>query len=290
MNSFALFTDSSCDLPQAMVSQMHLHVLPLHLHMDGRDYDNYPDEREIRYADFYARLPRAKDVRTSAVNQHEFIRAMEPVLQAGKDILYIGFSSGLSGTCSAGFMAAQELREKYPDRKIYCVDSRCASLGQGLLLYKLWQLAHQGKSIEEARDFAEDMKLRICHWFTVDDLMHLQRGGRLGGAAAVIGSVLNIKPIMHMDNEGRLAPVGKVHGRKTSFRQLLAEIQKRIIDPENQTIFISHGNCMTDAEIMADMIRKALPVKDVIINFVGPVIGAHSGPGTIAVFFIGSER
>lgn len=290
MNQFALFTDSSCDLPLHLAEEMELTVLPLTLHMDGSDYKNYLDERDITYPDFYAALPKAQSVKTSATNTQAFIEAMEPVLDAGQDILYIGFSSALSGTCNAGFQAAAELREKYPDRKIYCVDSLCASMGEGLLVTLADQKRRTGASIEEVRDYVEDTKLHVCHWFTVDDLNHLKRGGRVSATAAFLGTMLGIKPIMHVDNAGRLIPVDKQRGRKASVRRLADEMQRLAINPAEQKVYISHGGCEEDAKTLANIIRERMGTTDITIGYVGPVIGAHSGPGTLALFFLGTER
>ena len=290
MNQFALFTDSSCDLPLHLAEEMQLTVLPLTLHMDGCDYKNYLDERDITYPDFYAALPKAQSVKTSAANTQAFIEAMEPVLEAGQDILYIGFSSALSGTCNAGFQAAAELREKYPDRKIYCVDSLCASMGEGLLVTLADQKRRTGASIEEVRDYVEDTKLHICHWFTVDDLNHLKKGGRVSATAAFLGTMLGIKPIMHVDNAGRLIPVDKQRGRKASVRRLADEMQRLAINPAEQKVYISHGGCEEDAKTLANIIRERMGTTDITIGYVGPVIGAHSGPGTLALFFLGTER
>ncbi len=290
MSEYILFTDSSCDLPQSMVEEMQLAVQPLTVYLDGKPYKNYPDQRELSYEKFYEMLPNCKEVKTSAVNQHDFMESFEPYLKEGKDLLYLGFSSGLSGTYSASAMAAAELSEKYPDRKIFTVDTLCASLGEGMLVYLAWLQKKAGKTIEEVRDYVENIKLKQCHWFTVNDLFHLKRGGRVSGATALIGSMLGIKPVMHVDNEGHLVATGKVRGRKASIRALVDEMKKLAIKPEEQVIFISHGNCPEEAEAMAETVRNELKVKDVIVNPIGPVIGAHSGPGTMALFFIGTER
>lgn len=290
MPNYVLFTDSSCDLPAALAEEMQLHVLPLSVHLDGDSYKNYLDEREISYRDFYARIPSAKEIKTNAVNQQDFIDAMEPVLRAGADVLYVGFSSGLSGTYSAGALAARELQEKYPDRKIYAVDSLCASLGQGMLLHLAWKRQQAGATIDELRAYLEETKLHLCHWFTVNDLFHLKRGGRVSAATALIGSMLSIKPVMHMDDEGHLAVVSKARGRKASLKQLVEEMKKSAIAPEAQEIFICHGDALAEAEALGETIRRELHVKNVIINYVGPVIGAHTGPGVISIFFLGTKR
>ena len=290
MSDFVLLTDSCCDLPKALVDGMQLAYVPLCVHMDENTYRNYLDEREISYADFYAQLPKVRDIKTSAVNQHEFMEVMEPIAASGKDFIYIGFSSGLSGTYSAGALAVQELQEKYPDRKLFAVDSLCASLGQGMLVYYAYLQQQEGKRIEEVYDFLLKATPKMCHWFTVNDLMHLKRGGRVSAATALVGSMLSIKPVMHVDDEGHLTVVDKARGRKNSIKRLLDEMKKTVIEPEKQVIFISHGDAREDAEYLAGMIREELKVKDVVINYVGPVIGAHSGPGTLALFFFGDKR
>ena len=290
MSEYIIMTDSSCDLPAALADQMELTVLPLYVDVDGQKYTNYLDEREIAFSEIYAKLRTKCPAKTSAVNMNDFMGPMEELLKAGKDILYIGFSSGLSGTYNAGAMAAKELSERYPDRKLYAVDSLCASMGQGLLVYHAWQEKLKGRTIEEVRDFVEGNKLHLCHWFTIDDLMFLKRGGRISGATAVVGSMLSIKPVMHVDNEGHLSKVGTARGRKASIKALADEAGKRGIDLENQVIFISHGDCLEEANYLADIMRSRFNVKDVVISYVGPVIGAHSGPGTIALFFLGTER
>ncbi len=290
MSEYVIMTDSSCDLPAKLAEEMALTVLPLYVEVDGQRYVNYLDEREIAFSEIYAKLRTKCPAKTSAVNMQDFMEPMESLLRAGKDILYIGFSSGLSGTYNAGAMAAKELSERYPDRRIYTVDSLCASMGQGLLVYLAWQEKQKGKTIEEVRDFTEATKLHLCHWFTIDDLMFLKRGGRVSGATAVVGSMLSIKPVMHVDNEGHLIKVSTARGRKASIKALADEAEKRGIDLKDQTVFISHGDCLEEANFLADIMRSRFGVKKVVISYVGPVIGAHSGPGTIALFFLGTER
>lgn len=290
MSEYVIMTDSSCDLPASLAEKMELTVLPLYVEVDGQRYVNHLDERDIAFSDIYAKLRTKCPAKTSAVNMQDFIEPMEGLLREGKDILYIGFSSGLSSTYSAGAMAAKELEERYPDRKIFAVDSLCASMGQGLLIYLAWQEKQKGKTLEEVRDFTEETKLHLCHWFTIDDLMFLKRGGRISGATAVVGSMLNIKPVMHVDNDGHLIKVDTARGRKASIKALADEAEKRGINLKEQTVFISHGDCLEDANYLADIMRSRFEVKDVVINYVGPVIGAHSGPGTIALFFVGTER
>lgn len=290
MSDFVILTDSSCDLSASMVEQLQIEVLPLTVYIDGDTYRNFPDNREIDPHVFYERMKTVKDVKTSAVNQGQFMEIFEPLLAAGKDVLYLGFSSGLSGTFNAGALAASELSEKYPDRKIYAVDSLCASLGQGMFVYLCAKQREAGKTIDEVRDYAESIKLNVAHWFTVNDLMFLKRGGRVSAATAIVGSALAIKPVMHVDNEGHLIKVSVARGRKASIRALMAEMEKSGIDLSNQHIFISHGDCIDDANYLASMIREKFHVADISINYVGPVIGAHAGPGVLALFFLGEKR
>lgn len=288
MENFKIITDSSCDLTPALIEELDLHVVPLSVLINDKVYLNYPDERDIKFADYYAMLRQELMGKTSAANVYDFTNAMEPYLKDGQDVLYLGFSSALSGTYNAGTIAAEELREKYPDRKILTVDTLCASMGQGLMVYLATKKKEEGASIEEVADYVEKTKYNLCHWFTVDDLNHLKRGGRVSAVAATFGTILNIKPVMHVDNEGRLTPVEKVRGRKASINGLLKEMKKSIID--KSIAFISHGDCLEEAEGLAAKIREELGIEDIRINYVGPVIGTHSGPGTLALFFVGTER
>ncbi|MBO5196547.1 MAG: DegV family protein [Clostridia bacterium] len=287
-NNFVLLTDSSADLNVALQEELDVEVMPLTVSVDGGDY--IPGN-ELDIKCFYDSLRLGKSATTSAINLDTAIVAMEKYLSDGKDLLYVAFSSGLSSTAQTGKLAADELREKYPDRKIFVVDSLCASLGQGLLVYYASQLRNEGKSIEEVRDWLESNKLNLCHWFTVDDLHHLKRGGRVSAATAVVGTMLSIKPVLHVDNEGHLINVSKARGRKPSIQALAAKLgETGIGDPADQVIYISHGDCIEDAEYLAGIIRAKYTPKKIVIGYVGAVIGAHSGPGTLALFFLGKER
>ena len=290
MREYIIMTDSSCDLPLEIVNDLEISVLPLSLVIDDKKYYNYLDERDITFSEFYKLMRNKKTSKTSAVNPSDFVNEMEKFLKQGKDILYLGFSSGLSCTYNNANTAADQLLKIYPDRKIYTVDTLCASLGQGLLVYLTAMEKQKGKSIEELRDFAENIKLKVCHWFTVEDLYHLKRGGRISSSTAVIGSMLGIKPILHVDNMGKLINVGKVRGRKASINELFNKVKENAIIPSQHTVFISHGDCLDDDNYLADLLKKELNVKEVIINYVGPVIGTHSGPGTMAIFFLGNKR
>lgn len=290
MSEFVLMTDSSADLNQEMVQELGVTVLPLSFTIQGKTYRNYPDNREMDLPLFYDMLRAGELATTSAVNVAEYTQAVEPILQEGKDVLILAFSSGLSSTYQASVLAAGELREKYPDRKIYTVDTLCASLGQGLLVYLAVQEQRKGKSIEEVRDWAEETKLHLCHQFTVDDLHFLKRGGRISATTAVVGSMLQIKPVLHVDNEGHLINIGKARGRQASLKALVDKMEKTVTEEGRKTVFISHGDCRKDAVTVADMVRERFGTQDIRINYVGPVIGAHSGPGTLALFYLGTER
>lgn len=290
MTSYQIFTDSCVDLTAEMAEQLGLRILPLSFEMDGKNYFNWPDNRDLDPTAFYNALRAGGASTTSQVPVLQFEEAFAAALEEGKDILYLGFSSGLSGTFSAGCVAMENLRERYPGRKMRGVDTLAASMGQGLLVYLAVQKQREGLSLDELADWVEATRLKLCHWFTVDDLMFLKRGGRVSGTAALFGTMLGIKPVMHVDDEGHLIPMEKVRGRKASLDALAQHMQDTAIDPACQTVFISHGDCLADCEYLAGRLRETMGVKDIHINFVGPVIGAHSGPGTVALFFLGEKR
>lgn len=287
---YRILTDSTGDLTPALVQELDLTVIPMEFTVDGKSYRNYPDGHEMSAKDFYDLLRSGKTSTTAQINSHEFTEWADPILQAGEDLLYIAFSSGLSGTCQSALLAKQELSEKYPDRKILVVDSLCASMGEGLLVYYAAKMQQEGKSIEEVYQWLQENKLHLCHWFTVNDLNHLKRGGRVSSAAALFGTMLGIKPVLHVDDAGHLIPVAKIRGRKQSLDALVAHMEETVTEPEKQVIFISHGDCLQDAQYVADKIREKWKVKDIVLNEIGPVIGTHSGPGTVALFFLGSKR
>ena len=287
MSNYVLVTDSSADLSRELIDSLDIRVLSLEAVMDDGTVKR---NDEIDVKEFYQMLRDKKHITTSAVNIERFIELFEASLADGADVLYLGFSSGLSGTYNAGFIAAQEMSEKYPDRKIYAVDTLCASLGQGLFVYLCAKLRQEGKSIDEVRDWAEANKLHLCHWFTVDDLFFLKRGGRVSAATAVMGTMLSIKPVMHVDNKGKLINVQKARGRKGSLDELFNKVKTTSVDPQAQTMFICHGDCIEDATYLAERMKKELGVPEVIIDYTGPVIGAHAGPGVLAVFYMGTER
>lgn len=290
MNDYVILTDSSADLEQKMVEELELEVLPLTFLIGEDSYFNYPDNREMAPKEFYNKVRDGAMPTTNAVNVGQATDAIEPLLKAGRDVLVLGFSSGLSTTFNSIKIASEELAEKYPERKVYAVDTLCASLGQGLLVWHAAQQKKAGKTIEEVRDWVEENKLRLCHWFTVNDLMHLKRGGRVSAATALVGTMLSIKPVLHVDNEGHLINVAKARGRKASLDALAAKVGELAIDPANQTMFLSHSDCLEDAQYVADQIKARYGTQKFFFNYIGPVIGAHTGVGCVALFFIGKER
>ena len=287
--SYVIFTESTSDLTPALIEAADLRVLPMAFTLDGKDYRNYPDGREMSSHDYYEKLRGGSLCTTSQVTMLEFQQAFTPVLEAGQDILYLAFSSGLSGTYQSGCIAAEELKEKFPGRRIVCVDSLQASMGEGLFCYLVGKKRCQGADLDTAADYARQIAPQVCAWFTVDDLMFLKRGGRVSGAAAVAGTLLGIKPVLHVDEEGHLIPKEKVRGRRASLDALVKHFEATALDKTGGTVFISHGDCADDARYVIDKLR-ALGVREIEMGDIGPVIGAHSGPGTVALFWLGSAR
>lgn len=290
MREYVMFTDSSTDISAAMAEELDLEVVSLSWMMGEDTYVNYLDGREMTAETFYQRLRNGEMASTSQVNPNTFVEAFRPHLEAGKDIIYLGFSSGLSATFNSSEIARDQLQEEFPDAKIYCIDTLCASMGEGLLVWYAAGLKKEGKPIDEVRDWAEENKLRVCHWLTVDDLKHLQRGGRCSSIQAFAGSLLSIKPILNLNNTGHLVPKEKVRNRKKALAALVEKMAESTVKPEQQTVFISHGDSLEDAEYVASLIKERWAVKDVVINTIGPVIGAHAGAGTVALFYMGSSR
>ena len=288
MNKFVIITDSSCDLPQAHFDANGVENVMLTVNLDGTDYVNHADWRDIDPRTFYDELRAGKPAKTTAANTDHFKAVMEPHLQAGEDVLYLGFSTGLSGTFNAGRLAGEELMEKYPERKVVCVDTLCASLGQGMLVDMVADKKAEGASFEECAKYAEDVKMSMAHWFTVDDLFYLHRGGRVSKTTAIVGSALGIKPIMHVDDEGHLIKVEVARGRKNSIKRLVDKMRASVTSVDY--VYISHGDCQEDAELLMELVKKEYDPVKTCINYVGPVIGAHSGPGTLALFFAAKER
>ena len=290
MRDYCIVTDSTCDLPASIVTDLGITVIPMEFQLDGTTYLNYPDGRDYDFHAFYDALRAGKASTTSQVNYQTFLDTFTPILESGRDILYLAFSSGLSGTYNGSVIAANDLMEKYPGSKVISVDTLAASVGEGLLVYAAAKKREEGLSLDELAQWVTDNRLHLCHWFTVDDLNHLKRGGRVSPAVAIIGTALGIKPVMHVDDEGHLIPVSKVRGRRKSLDALVEHMAETCDKPESQTIFIGHGDSKEDAEYVAKLVRQKFKVKNIILNYIGPVIGSHSGPGTIALFFFGTHR
>ena len=287
MPNYNIVTDSCCDLRPETYEQLNLTVVPLSMEFRGQVREDKSDDS---IKEVYAALRAGESAQTAAVNPDRWLNAMEPHLAEGRDVLVMAFSSGLSTTYQSAVIAAEELREKYPERTIYVVDTLCASRGEGLLVWYACKKRDEGMTLDELHKWVEDTKLHLCHWFTVDDLMYLKRGGRISAATALVGTMLKVKPVLHVDNEGHLINVSKARGRKNSILALVDRMERSAIEPEKQTVFISHGDCLADAEFLAQEVRRRLHVPRIEINYVGPVIGAHSGPGTLALFFLGTAR
>ena len=290
MRDYVIMTDSCCDLTDQMARDLELEVLPLTMHMDGQDYPNDLDGTAISNQEFYKRIRAGKLATTSAVNVGQFQDAMRRVLESGRDIVCVCFSSALSTTYQSAVIAAEDLRAEFPEAEIHVVDSLSASLGQGLLLYLAVEQKRKGLTAAELAKWVEDNRLTVCHWFTVDDLNFLKRGGRVSATTALLGTMLSIKPIMHTSDEGKLVPVSKARGRKAAIAALLDKIEALSIHPEKQTMFICHADCEEDAKAVAQTIQDRFGTPTVQINYIGPVIGSHTGPNTMGIFFVGTQR
>lgn len=285
---FQIFTDSACDISPALLGDWGVacESLTFRFNDSEQEYAN----GDMPTKEFYKRMREGGIAKTAAINTETFASAFEVALAKGTDVLYLGFSSGISNTYNAARLAAEQLREKYPERKIFALDTLCASAGEGLLVYLATLKKKEGATIEEVVQYVEATRPGLCHWFTVDNLVYLKRGGRVSPTTAIIGNALHIKPVMHVDNDGKLVKVTTAHGRKKSIAAMAAKYKETAKDPANGHVFISHGDCESDAQFLADLLREQNGVEVQLITDVGPVIGAHSGPGTLALFFVGSER
>ena len=287
MQNYKIITDSGSDLPRAVCAELGLTVSPLYVTFRG---NTSPDSVDDGIREMYAGLRAGEAASTSAINPQQWADAMEAVLSEGLDVLVLTFSSGLSTTYQSAVIAANELAEKYPQRKIRVVDTLAASLGQGLLVWYACKKYQQGMDLDTLADWVTENRFRLCHWFTVDDLMYLKRGGRISAATALVGTMLNIKPVLHVDDEGHLISKAKVRGRKAAIEALAAKMEQLGLPGENDTVFICHGDCIGDAEHLAAIVKEKYGVKEVLIGYTGAVIGSHSGPGTLALFFLGEHR
>lgn len=290
---FRIVTDSCCNLTEDMIDDFGLEVLPFTFMVDGEDevYQSYLKGRKTDLAQFYAMMRSGKVFKTSLPNLAESEAVFRSILESGDDLLYLGFSSGLSGAFDALSRLIDSLGSEYPSRKAYAVDTLAASGGEGLLVWHAVEQQREGRSIDEVRDWVETHKLKLAHWFTVDDLMFLWRGGRVSKTSAWAGTLLNIKPILHVDDEGHLIPMEKVRGRKKSLHALVDHMAKTATEPiSEQKVVLTHGDCPEEAAYVADLIRNRFGVEKLVVNCIDPVIGAHSGPGTMALFFLASGR
>lgn len=285
--SYRIITDTCCDFPMEMYRELDLEVVSLSVLYKGQEITQYTEQW---LKDLFNGLRNGETATTSAVNPNGWTDVIEPVLQAGQDALVLSFSSGLSTTYQSAMIAADNLREKYPERTICVVDTLCASLGQGLLVWYACQKRDAGMSLTDLAAWCEDAKMHLCHWVIADDLMYLKRGGRVSATTAVAGTLLQIKPLIHMNDEGKLINVGKIRGRKAAISQLCKKVGELGIPSENDTIFICHGDCIEDAQLLESMLKETYGTKKVFIYYIGAVIGSHAGPGTMAVFFLGEHR
>lgn len=290
MADFVIITDSASDLSKELVDRAEIKMVSLCFTMDDTLYHDYPDRSDMDPQEFYDRLRNGGSATTNAVNVNDYVEMLEPELKAGNDVLLIVFSSGLSSTYNSAVMAASALQEVYPQRKVLTVDSLCASMGQGLLVWLAVQKQKEGGTIDEVYTWIEENKLKVCHQFTVDDLDFLKRGGRISGVAATLGGALSIKPVLHVDEAGHLVNVRKVRGRRASLKALVERMNETADKTVRQTVFISHGDCLTDADHVAYLVKESFPDAEVYMNTIGPVIGAHTGPNVVALFYQGEPR
>ena len=288
--SFTIVTDSSANLLDETIDKNDIKILPLTFMVDDVQHTSYSTSQASDLAKFYKMMRDGKVITTSLPNLQSSKAMLEEILMAGSDLYYIGFSSGLSGTYTAIELILKELAAAYPNQKVLSTDTLAASYGEGMLVCYAIDMRNEGKSIDEVFEWVEENKLRLAHWFTVDDLHYLERGGRVSKTAAFAGSMLNIKPVLHVDNEGHLIPMQKVRGRKKSLDALVSHMEQSIEMPYKDKVFISHGDCLDDANYIADRVKEKFGIDDVSINILDPVIGAHSGPGTMALYFLGNER
>ena len=286
MNDFVILTDSCCDLPKELVAQLEIGVTPLQV---AYDENTVFDDGAMAHSDFYNGIRQGKMPQTSAVNPDGWMKLMKPALKEGKDVLVLALSSGLSTTYQSAVIAAEDLKDKYPGRKILVVDSLAASIGLGLLVWNAARLREEGKDIDSVFAWAEEQKLHVCHWVTVNDLMHLKRGGRVSAATAVVGTMLQIKPVLVVNKEGRLDTAEKARGRKAAMKILVDRWEQTALPEQRETVFVGHGDCPEDAGILEQMLKER-GVKNVIMSYVGNVIGSHTGPDVLVITFLGTSR
>ena len=290
MGDYRIVTDSTTDLPQSLVDDLDITVIPMDFKLGENSYLDYPDEHELSSHEFYTRIAAGEEASTAQIGIAVLADTFERYLQKGLDVLYIGFSSGLSGTYNNSMIASKELGEKYPERKIITVDSLSASMGEGLLVYYAVMQKRSGSKIEDVAAWIENNRNRLHHWFTVDDLNHLKRGGRISGTSALVGTMLGIKPVLHFDDEGHIILMQKIRGRRQSLDALVRHMEKTAENPGGQTIFISHSDSPEGADYVAKQVKSKFGVDKIEIAPIGPVIGVHTGTGTVALFYFGKDR
>ena len=289
MSSYSIITDTGCDMPAILAKELGIEAVPLKALIADKAVNCTLNGLDIQTG-FYDLLRQGIKVTTSSPSIDDFIRRFENILSHGKDILYIGFSSGLSGTFNVGRIAAEQLREEYPEREILVVDSLCGSMGQSLLLYYCVQKQKERASLNEVYEYAQNIRLNICHWFTVDDLNYLKRGGRISPAVAVIGSVMNIKPVLKVNNDGKIEMAYKARGKKLAIAKMVEQMGQHFYPDGNDIVFINHADCPDDADLLARSITKNYGITNFVISDIGPALGAHSGPGALAVYYVGDVR
>lgn len=286
---FEIVTDSSANLTDELIEQYGIHVLSLTIRVDDRDFPSYKNGKMTDRKMFYDMMRDGKELFTSQINPADCASVFNEILSRGNDVLYVCFSSTLSGTHQVASLTAEDMEPAYPGRKIRILNSLAAAFGEGILAISAAQMRDEGATIDETYEWLNANKLRVCHWFTVDDLKYLKRGGRIPATTQIVGTMLNIKPIFHMDNNGKLTPVGKVRGRKTALNELVDRLAGQIVEPEKQTLFIAHADCPDDAKYLEERLSEFKPV-NIVTAYLDPVIGSHTGPGTISVYFFGKER
>ena len=290
MSEYVIVTDSAGDLSAELVKEMGVEVLPLSFTIQDTTLQNWPDHRDMSIREFYRLVRGGEMPTTSAVNVQQYLDLLTPVLEGGKDVLILSFASALSATYQSSALATRELQEQFPQRKIYVVDTQCASMGEGLLVWYAANKWKAGEDIDAVRDWCEENKKMISTWFTVNDLMHLKRGGRVSTATAVVGTMLQIKPVLNVDGEGKLDTVAKARGRKASLDMLINRMKEKTAVPEGQTVFIAHSDCLEDAQYVGNALLECGLATEVRYNFLGPVIGAHTGPDTVVLNFMATEK
>ncbi len=290
MSSFSIITDTGCDMPSALAEKLGITAVPLKIIIGGKTITSSLSKLDVGNQSFYDLLRNGVDVKTASPSLDDFYTYFKKELERGKDILYLGFSSGLSGSYNVGRIAAEELSEKYPERKILTVDSLCGSMGLSLLIYYCVQKQREGATLEETFKYAESTKLNVCTWIALDDLHHLKKGGRISSSAAVIGSVMNIKPVLKLNNEGKVEMAYKARGKKFAIAKLVEQMSNNYDPENNHIVFINHADCPDDADLLARSVTKNFGITDFVISDIGPVLGTHSGPGAVVLYFIGKER